>query len=71
MLYLVIGVVAFVYGNLNLFAARLGWEPLLRPRDRLRQRHGQERGDVIFTLTYVMLPLILAAVGVWRGMSPP
>lgn len=71
MLYYAIGIAAFIYGNANLFASRFGWEKLLRPRDKLRQRHGEERGDMFFTLTYIVLPLIVAAVGIFRGMYPP
>lgn len=70
MIYFVLGTAAFIYGNLNLLATRLGWEALLRPREKLRTRHGQERGDVVFLITYVMLPLIVAAVAIWRGLYP-
>ena len=70
MVYFIIGVAAFAYGNINLFASRLGWQQFLGPRDRLRKKHGQERGDAFFMMSYVVLPLLVAAVAIWRGMYP-
>lgn len=70
MIFFVIGIAAFIFANVNLLGTRLGWEPVLRFRDRLRERHGPERGDLVYTVTFIVLPLVVAAVAIWRGMYP-